>query len=341
MHSSTLVNMNNSICKVCAHEMIPAFNNLFDTRYGYPDYFDILRCPNCGLYQTNPQLAQSEISSLYTNYYPYADVDAEKIKTGFRPLLGLASQFKNWLIGNHRIQNMFPQGSGRVLEVGCGDGRSLLQLRALGYDAYGIEADENIRRIKDVLGLNIYIGTIEDADFQPSTFDLITANQLIEHIVNFESFITSMKKLLKPDGVIILSTPNANSLYRKIFGRIWINWHVPFHQQVFNRKSLECLLERHGLKIIKTKTVSPNSWTLHQLEALRHPAKIGVRNPYWAGKKVNNSNLTLPLLRGGLGGVYLVKKSILNLIIVFITLFNRVIDLLRQGDCLVIYIKTK
>lgn len=335
--------MNNPICKICGHEMMVIFENLFDTRYGYPDYFDMLHCLSCGLYQTNPPLVQEEIGSLYTNYYPYADVDAEKIKTGFRPSLGLTSRFKNWLIGNHRIQNMLPKGSGKALEVGCGDGRSLLQLKALGYEACGIDADENIRAIAEKLGLNIHIGTIEDADFKLSTFDLIIANQLIEHIVDLDSFLSKTKSFLKDDGTIILSTPNANSLYRKIFRKTWINWHVPFHQQIFIRKSLEQLLEKYGLKIIKTKTVSPTAWTLHQLEALRHPSKIGERNPYWVVKKVTDHSQPSLKLGGGKGGVYFVvlfiKRFLLRIIVIIITIFNRILDLFGIGDCLVVHIK--
>ncbi len=327
--------MNNPTCKVCGHEMMVALENLYDTRYGYPDYFDVLRCTNCGLFLVNPPLTQEEIGPLYTNYYPYADIDVEKIKNGFRPELGVRSKFKNWLTGNHRIQNMLPKGSGRVLEIGCGDGRSLLQLKAFGYDAYGIETDENIRRIKDTLNLNVHIGTIENSDFQSSTFDLITANQLVEHLINLDSFLSKTKSLLKDNGTIILSTPNANSLYRIIFGRIWINWHIPYHQQVFTSKSVKTLLEKHGLEIIKIKTVSPTAWTLHQLEAFRHPSKIGVKNPYWA---INSQKLKVESQKSLTLGVH-IKRLILNLIVFLITITNRIIDLFRIGDCLVVYIK--
>jgi len=322
-------------CKVCGQEITVVFKNLFDTRYGYPDYFDVFHCSNCGLYQTNPPLTKKDIGPLYTNYYPYADVNAEKIKTDFQPELGITSRLKNWLIGNHRIQNMLPKGSGKVLEVGCGDGRSLMQLRALCYDAYGIEADENIRSIAKKLDLNIHIGTIENASFEPSFFDLITANQLIEHIIDLDSLLSKTKYFLKDSGIIILSTPNANSLYRKIFGRIWINWHIPYHQQVFTKKSIKTLLENNDLKITKIKTVTPTAWSLHQLEAVRHPTKIGLKNPYWVGKKAGGSKEQEVRSKK----MFTFKRLILNLIVIFITIFNRIIDLFGIGDCLVVYIK--
>ncbi len=321
-----------NVCKVCGKSLKISTPKAFDARYGYPDYFDILYCPNCGLFQTHPPLTQDDIGPLYSNYYPYADIDPEKIKTGFQPELENKAKLKNWIIGNHRIQNMLPQGTGKILEVGCGDGRSLLQLKALGYEAYGIEADKNIEPIKNALGLNIHIGTIENAPFEPKTFDIVTANQLIEHIVDLNSFITYSKKFLKDGGILILSTPNANSLYRLMFGQKWINWHIPFHQQVFTLKSLKNLLEKNGLKIFKSKTVTPTSWTLHQLDAFRHPSKIGVKNPYWMIKKATSNNQRSIKQN-------LFKKFILKIIVGIITLVNRIIDSLYLGDCLVVYIK--
>jgi 2-polyprenyl-3-methyl-5-hydroxy-6-metoxy-1,4-benzoquinol methylase len=324
-------------CKVCGAKLEKYLGSVHDVRYGYPDKFDIDRCSKCGLFQTEPPLTESEIGPLYTNFYPYADVDAEKIRTGFHPEIGFNSKFRNWLRGNHRIQNMLPVGSGKVLDIGCGDSRSLLQLKALGYDAYGIEADENIRPIKDKLGLNVHIGTIEDADFRPSIFDLITANQLIEHIVDLDSFIVNAKKFLRPGGTIILSTPNGDGLYRRLLGRTWINWHVPFHQQVFTKNSLSKLLEKHGLRIIKIKTVSPTAWTLHQLEALRHKTKIGEKNPYWMVKKMEVVSKEQGV--GEKKKTSYFKYLILNIIVFCITLFNRILDFLRLGDCLIVYTK--
>ena len=177
------------LCKVCGSKTKKYLNGVYDVRYGYPDLFNIRCCTSCGLFQTEPPLKQSEIGPLYTNYYPYADIDAEKIRTGFEPSLGLASRFGNYLRGNHRIQNMIPSGSGKALDIGCGDGRSLLQLKALGFESVGVETDENIRSIAEKLGLNIHIGIIEDAPFPHQNFDLITANQLVEHIVDLDTFI--------------------------------------------------------------------------------------------------------------------------------------------------------
>ncbi|MDB5266915.1 MAG: hypothetical protein JWN89_730 [Parcubacteria group bacterium] len=319
-------------CKVCGTELRLYKKDMFDDRYGYPKPFDIFKCPACGLLETLPPLTQSEVGPLYTNHYPYNDVDPKKIRTGFKPELTERERFHNWLRGNHRIHYMLPPGTGRVLDVGCGDGRSLLQLEALGYEACGIEADENIRRIKDELRLDIYIGTIEDYPSLPEKFDIIIANQLVEHIVDLESFMNAARKLLTPGGTIIISTPNAGSLQRKLFGRAWVNWHIPYHQQIFTKGSLQILLQKHEFKVRETKTVSPTAWTLHHLYAVRHPQKIGKKNPYWSGKPKEEK-----AEKAAVKKTFSLKPYVFKTVVALITVFNRTTDLFGLGDCLVIY----
>ena len=265
-------------CKICGNRTRKYISNLFDDRYGYPKYFDIFFCARCKLYQTHPPLGQEEIADLYTRYYPREDIDPKKMAENFRFEQGRFPALGRWLGGNHRIQYELPPAHKKILEIGCGDGRSLLQLRALGYDAYGIETDENVGKVRNELKLAIHIGTIENSGFEPKTFDYIIANQLIEHIVNLDSFLEGCKELLKDEGTIIFSTPNAQSIYRKLCGKKWINWHIPFHQQVFTRKSLALLLLKHGLSITKIKIVTPTSWTLHQLHALRNAQVMSIKN---------------------------------------------------------------
>lgn len=313
---------------------------MFDDRYGYPKYFDVLVCTACGMFQTSPPLQKIEIAELYTNYYPRKDINPQKIRDNFRPEFGFTAGIKRWFSGNHRIHFDMPssRGNEQVLEIGCGDGRSLLQLKAMGYNVYGIETDENIKKVRDELKLSIFIGMVEDADSALGQFDYIIANQLIEHIIDLDSFIESCKKLLKDDGVIIFSTPNANSVYRRLSGKKWINWHIPYHQQVFTKQSLNILLSKHGLIIKNTKTVTPTPWTLHQISALRNDQAIGSKNPYW-NKKENTENKTGSKTSFLKKIIFLPKRLLFTIIVFSISVCNKIVDLTGQGDCLIITIK--
>lgn len=327
-----------TFCKVCNQEMHLYIEKAFDDRYGYPEYFDIFSCENCGLYQIYPPLKQSEIANLYTHYYPRENIELKKIKENFQPEQGRFLKFQKWLEGNHRIQYMLVHDNKKILEIGCGDGRSLLQLQALGYDVYGIETDENMKKAQEELGLNMHIGTIENCGFTPKTFDYIIANQLIEHIINLDSFIESCKTLLKDDGSLIFSTPNSGSLYRKLCGKKWVNWHIPYHQQIFSNKSLGLLLKKHNLEIISIKTITPMTWTLHQIHSLRTNQTMGIKNPYW-NKKQNTNNSKKQVRSFKKNAIFILKRFRYNLTVLCINICNRFVDFLNQGDCLIVTIK--
>lgn len=321
-------------CKVCCQTLSATkYNKLFDDRYGYPGYFDMLKCLNCGLFQTDPGFNSADVVNLYSNFYPRQISSVKDIANNFKPDFGWQSKVKNWFSGNHRLQYLLNSGTGKILEVGCGDGRSLLQLKAAGYEVFGLEVDDNVKELNDIPGVSIELNTIENCSYPDNFFDYIIANQLVEHLIDLDSFIIKAKQLLKPGGLIIFSTPNINSFYRHLFKNRWINWHLPYHQQIFTKKSLSLLAKKYDLKINKIYTVSPINWTLHQWSALKHPAQMGVKFPYW-NKTINQSNVV------NKNKSYFSLKKVVFLIAVFITnIFNRLLDFTGFGDCLICYYK--
>jgi len=316
-------------CKICQGRASLFITKIFDDRYGYPKYFDLYRCENCKSFITWPQLDDSEISNLYTNYYPRRNINVEDIKKRANNFK-VESDLKQWLGGEHRIHRKLPRAQKigiKVLDVGCGDGSSLFELKTLGYDGYGIEADENLNKVKNELGLNIHIGMIEDCPYPKKSFDYIVANQVIEHVVNLDSFIEKIKEFLKDDGVILMSTPNADSIFRKIYGKSWIHWHIPYHQQILSPSGVKKLFEEKGLIINNIHTVSPTSWTVHEINRLRYNPKIGEKSPFW-NRGVSNTNTFI--------GRFLRK---IFSIIMFIV--GKIFDQFNQGNCLMIEVKTK
>jgi SAM-dependent methyltransferase len=217
-----------------------------------------------------------------------------------------------------------------VLDVGCGAGQSLLELRAMGAEAYGIEADANIAPTAIRHNLRIHIGSIYDDPFPGVEFDLIILNQVLEHIPEPAALLAALAGRLKRGGRLILSVPNTNSIYCWLFRKRWINWHVPYHQHHFNRASLAALAYRTGWRLLGVRTITPNLWTVLQLRTLSVPARRGVPSPMWA------SNASAAAQGGGLGrritGPALRVAKRLGLPV--IGLVNRLIDSLGMGDSL-------
>ena len=72
--------------------------------------------------------------------------------------------------------------------------------------------------------------------------------------------LENVHRILKPNGRVWISCPNSQSWLRRVFGRSWINWHVPFHLFHFSGKTLAQLLERSGFEITELKCATPSHW---------------------------------------------------------------------------------
>jgi 2-polyprenyl-3-methyl-5-hydroxy-6-metoxy-1,4-benzoquinol methylase len=320
-------------CHICNGPLRPYINDIFDDRYGYPRLFNICRCESCESFITQPPLKSSEIGSLYTDYYPRKNITAESVKkraAGWISGRADSRACAHWATGEHRIHRRFPRASRpgmKVLDIGCGDGSSLLELRSLGYDACGIEADTNVGKIATELDLNIFIGMIEDAPFTPASFDCIIANQVIEHVVGLKSFMESIRKYVTPGGTVIFSTPNAGSMFRAIYGRKWIHWHIPYHQQILSKKGFLELANKYGYAISSMRTVSPSGWTMHEINRLRFEAQLGVKNPFWTQSEIMPSSLPGKAIRKGL--------------FIFMSGLGKIADAFGYGNSFIVHMKIK
>jgi len=101
------------------------------------------------------------------------------------------------------------------------------------------------------LGVEARRGTIFDFEFEPCSIDIITMWDVIEHVRDPNQYISKIAKIIKPKGLLVLTTGSIDSLMFKIQKR---NWHLlipPQHLFFFNPNSLTLLLSKHGLKVIK------------------------------------------------------------------------------------------
>lgn len=324
-------------CKVCQSETKLLLENLSDTRYGYPGFFNVYQCPKCQFGQLEPQLTEQQINNLYTDYYPRKNISSDSVIKSVHNKLNIYSRAKLWLLGNNCLCHFYITANTKVLDVGCGDGRSLLEITLMGADAYGTEKDLNVKSVADKLNLKIHFGDIDTLNYPDNFFDYITMNQLIEHIPDPIIFLKKISKKLKIGGQIIMSTPNINSYNYIKFNKKWINWHVPFHLNFFSQKSIFNLANQTGLYIKKNSTITPFNWVIMQfLSNWQNPAD---KHNYWQSRPANFSLIQYLHFLG-------IKKVIIlilsRLFAIFTLFFYRGIDQLKKGDSFIIFLqKTK
>lgn len=318
--------------------MTPLYERIYDDRYGYPGYFDVYRCPNCKQAQTTPLLRDEDLPSLYGKYYPRREIDIEALQRQVGNPADPAEISKRRRNGTDNQGQYIARPGMKVLDYGCGAGASLLEIEALGAEAYGIEADPNVQQVIDKLGLRIHIGTLDDAPFDGVLFDLIVLNQVLEHIPHPETLLEKLRARLKPGGKLVLSFPNADSIFARFFKRTWINWHIPYHLHHFNPNSARLFLERCGWKVVSLRTITPNLWTVLQFRAVIETTTMGEPNPMWTGKPARPGGdapaqepswLHRRVRRFALSASHPLSNSVL-------TLFDRTVDRWGKGDSLLI-----
>jgi SAM-dependent methyltransferase len=198
-----------------------------------------------------------------------------------------------------------------------------------------VEADPNVAVIAQRYGLKVHIGSIHDNPFPGQVFDLITLNQVIEHVPDPAALLRVVRDRLAPGGCIVLSFPNVSSWQRRLSGTRWINWHVPYHQHHFNRRSFALLARQQGYEVVNARSITPNLWTLLQLRAMGRAPDEGVASEAWQSGPASGAgrpsfarrlkNALRRRLRTVAGGLLVVV--------------NRIVDRLGAGDSLLVVLK--
>lgn len=128
-------------------------------------------------------------------------------------------------------------------------------MRSNGWETYGVEISEKLARYgMKKRGLNVSIGSLEEAGFPNRYFDVIYMSQVIEHMTDPLSSLREVQRMLKTRGILVISTPNISSLQTILFRRNWRGFGPPYHLTFFSRHTLELLLKRLGFKVVSCIT---------------------------------------------------------------------------------------
>lgn len=249
---------------------------LQDDRYGYPGEFDLMRCRNCGHAFLDCRLTPEQLGRLYTDYYPRKTFDLAQCEAHAE-----RSGLHAWINGLHSSAFRRVPGNVRVLDIGCGFGQTLGYHTARGCDVYGVEADENIRRVAEKFDYKVHVGLFDDSLYAADFFDYVTMDQVIEHVTDPVPTLCGVARILKPGGAAILSTPNAGGWGARVFGRRWINWHAPYHVQFFSRRSMAIAAERAGLELAECITATNSEWLHYQWMHLALYPGPGEPSRFW------------------------------------------------------------
>ena len=142
----------------------------------------------------------------------------------------LRSYVQDWSSGN------------KVLEVGVGNCRLLEELRRHGYSVVGTDLSETAQSLMKARGIDCLNG---DDDLARESFDVVIASHVLEHVDSPLDFIAHLKYFMKKEGVLVIITPNADSLDAAL-----PSWggYEDYHLSFFNERSLRRLLKETDLR---------------------------------------------------------------------------------------------
>ncbi len=242
-------------CIACKENKIEFLFETKDRMFEIPGNFTAMRCKNCGLVFVDPIPVKEVLARHYPSnkYYSYQDEDSTSIFHILRSYLvnhyhnpTFLSRLFSFLVSN--VPAMPTQKKGKILDVGCGTGDTLILLKKLGWDVFGLEIDKNAITVAKKRGLkNVSLGSFEEINtYEDNYFDVIRLYHVIEHVDDPELCIKLIYRKLKPGGEIILGTPNVDSITSFVFRKFWYNLDIPRHLFLFYPTTLRNLIKKEN-----------------------------------------------------------------------------------------------
>jgi len=282
-------------CYLCGTQGKPLYNNLSDRLFGVPGLWNLKKCPEqeCGLIWLDPMPMPEDISKAYVNYFThgvtYGTLSWQNIRILFKKIYQylqgaylaygfgyLSNSFCQRTIGvllsalpwsrqrfGRDVAWLTYKHGGRLLDVGCGNGSFLANMKRLGWLVEGVEVDPKAVIQARSKGVEVWCQTLQEKRYPDNFFDAITLFHVIEHVHEPLEMLAECWRILKKGGLLILTTPNTQSLGRKIFREYWRGFEPPRHLYLFCRASLARAVELSGFSnfLITTKASAFYFWT--------------------------------------------------------------------------------
>ena len=208
----------------------------------------IVRCRRCGLVYANPRLIESELRKRYGaayffgEYLPVFRADAfsyslDVIKDHYSLYLSILGKY--FLPGKC------------LLDIGCGAGFFLKAAELAGWSVAGMETSEAAADYaRAVTKVKVFYGNLEEIRLAPESYDAVTMLDILEHLPDPMGTLKEVHRVLKKGGILIVNTPDYQSLSRSILGKGWAVLSPAEHLHYFTEKTLRRAFEQAGFRVI-------------------------------------------------------------------------------------------
>jgi len=237
--------------------------------------FDLILDENLEMLVTSPQPKKENLAAYYESeeYISHTDANKSLFDKVYQNVKNYTIRQKLNLINSFRIEEK------NLLDIGCGTGDFLHFCQQNNWKITGVEPNKNARDLAiEKLDLDNSISESVEVLMkdQSKRFDVITMWHVLEHVPNLEAYISYLKKLLKPNGRLIIAVPNYKSYDAKYYGKFWAAFDVPRHLWHFSQKSIKLLFFKFDMELENTL---PMKFDSYYVSLLSEKYKFGSSNP--------------------------------------------------------------
>lgn len=250
------------------------------------EIFDLHHNPEFDMLITFPKPSLEKLPSYYESedYISHTDGKRSLFEKMYHFVKNIALQNKLKLINSQSEK-------GKLLDIGAGTGDFLMVAKNDGWQITGIEPGEKPKNIALKKGV-AFANNL--AELENNSFDVITMWHVLEHVPDLELQIKELKRLIKPNGTILIAVPNFKSYDANYYGTYWAAFDVPRHLWHFSKTAIEKLFAIENLKLTKVLPMKFDSFYVSLLSEKYKNGKMNFIKAFWVGWKSNrfgNTNL--------------------------------------------------
>jgi 2-polyprenyl-3-methyl-5-hydroxy-6-metoxy-1,4-benzoquinol methylase len=235
--------------------------------------FQLFHNKDLDLLETHPQPSLDNLADYYKSedYISHTNSKRNLFEKAYHLVRKIALKRKLKLINSNTGSDK------QLLDIGCGTGDFLKEAQQNNWNVTGIEPNEQARQIANIKTIDSVFETEHLQKFESHSFDVITLWHVLEHLPKLEEQILMFKKLLKPNGTLIIAVPNFKCYDAKYYNNFWAAYDVPRHLWHFSQTAIHKLFLKEEMKVVKTH---PMKFDAYYVSLLSEKYKSGKMNNF-------------------------------------------------------------
>jgi 2-polyprenyl-3-methyl-5-hydroxy-6-metoxy-1,4-benzoquinol methylase len=242
--------------------------------------FDLYLDETLDMLITHPQPSLDVLGKYYesADYISHTDSKRSLFEKAYHFVKNIALQNKLDLI------NSYQPSKGLILDIGAGTGEFLSVAQKDGWKTIGVEPSDKAKAIAKSKGVSFVENTSE---LESNSCDVISMWHVLEHVPNLDEQIKELKRLLKPNGTLIVAVPNFKSFDAKHYGNFWAAYDVPIHFWHFSKKAIELLFAKENMNLQKVLPMKFDSFYVSLLSEKYKNGKMNYIKAFFIGLQSN------------------------------------------------------